>query len=334
MSGVGKEWILERYRTVLTIRRFEDKVHELFAQGEFPGLVHLAAGQEACAVGVVGNLRRTDHVYSTHRNHGHAIAKGVEPKEILAEIYGRRDGSNRGMGGSMQIANEELGFMSGGIVGGAAPVALGPAMNAMLNGTDGVSVCYLSDGGAQQGAVLESMNLAVVWKLPVIFACEDNGFAQATPVSYSAGADLAKRAAAFGMCSADVDGQRLSTVNEAAVEAIDRARAGDGPSFIRMETYPYYGAWEGEAKRSYRSREVERDFRSRDPLDDIDREIEQMGEEAVTARKRIEIEVRELIDEAVLFAQQGSYPAPDQCLTSVYVDELCRVDSDGLSVMV
>src|SRR5271163_2017519 len=225
--------LLSAYRAMRTIREFEERVHAEFATGDIPGFVHLYAGEEASAVGVCSNLDDRDTIASTHRGHGHCIARGVDVGEMMAEIYGRSTGSCHGKGGSMHIADLSKGMLgANGIVGAGGPLACGAALTAKILKTCGVAVCFVGDGGSNQGTTLESYNLAKVWNLPAIFVVEDNGYAESTASAWSVSGSQAKRAEGFGMPCHVVDGNDFFGIQEAAGEAIDRARAGDGPSMI------------------------------------------------------------------------------------------------------
>lgn len=327
-----EETLAELYRTMALIRSFEDRVHELFAEGELPGFLHLCSGQEAVAAGVVAHLRREDMITSTHRNHGHALAKGVSPEAMMVELYGRAGGTNAGKGGSMHLADPAVGHLaSGGIVGASAPLALGPAQAAKLAGTGAVSVAFFGDGGAQQGTVLESMNLAAVWNLPIVFVCENNLFGQATIIDYASGAAPHARARGFGLPAEQVDGQDVVAVYEAAGRAVERARTGGGPAYLECRTYSYHGAWEGEPKRSYRRPEIEDDFRRRDPLRLLDQAL--AAAPGWTGRKdRIDDEVDEQVGRAVEAGRSAPYPDPATVTTGVYADPNVVIDRDGLAV--
>lgn len=324
--------LVELYRTMALIRCFEERVHQLFRDGELPGLLHLCSGQEAVAAGVMAHLKTSDTITSTHRNHGHALAKGVDPAALMIELYGRAGGTNDGKGGSMHIADASVGHLaSGGIVGGSVPLAVGPALAARLDSSANVAVAFFGDGGAQQGTVFESMNLAAVWRLPVVFVCENNVFGQATPVSYASAVAPGDRARAFGMPSELVDGQDVVAVHAAAQRAITRARAGEGPSFIECATYSYHGAWEGESKRSYRLPEIEADFRGRDPLALLAHRLAPTASGWALRRDELDDEVYEIVEAAVEAGRQADRPVPGALLDDVYADRAVRVDRDGLS---
>ena len=226
--------LLNAYRVMKTIREFEERVHVEFAAGEIPGFVHLYAGEEACAAGVCAHLSKHDYIASTHRGHGHCIAKGVDVHGMMAELFGRSTGLCGGKGGSMHVADLELGMMgANGIVGGGPPLASGAALAAKRLGQGNIAVAFVGDGGSNQGTTFESLNLAKVWNLPVIFVVEDNGYAEATSSKWSIGAESnAERARGFGLPAVQVDGHDFFAVHEAAGEAVERAREGAGPSLL------------------------------------------------------------------------------------------------------
>jgi acetoin:2,6-dichlorophenolindophenol oxidoreductase subunit alpha len=312
--------LLAAYRTMRTIREFEERVHEEFATGEIPGFVHLYAGEEASAAGVCVHLDDRDALASTHRGHGHCIAKGVDPKEMMAEIYGRVTGSCHGKGGSMHIADLSKGMLgANGIVGGGPPLICGTALAAKLKGTGGVGVAFFGDGASNQGTTLEAMNLASVWNLPAIFVAENNGYAEATSSTWSVAADnIADRAAGFGMPGVIVDGFDFFAVYEAAAEAIDRARQGGGPTLIEVKFTRYFGHFEGD-QQAYRADEV---ARARETLDCLKRfrgRVTETGQLADHQLDEIDNEVGRLIDEAVAEAKAAPKPTGVDLTTDVYI---------------
>ncbi|MGI8539725.1 MAG: thiamine pyrophosphate-dependent dehydrogenase E1 component subunit alpha, partial [Rubrobacteraceae bacterium] len=258
-TELSKEQLLDAYRTMKTIREFEERLHTEFATGEIPGFVHLYAGEEAIAAGFMAHLDSDDYVASTHRGQGHAIAKGCDVKEMMQEIYGKDGGICRGKGGSMHIADLDKGMLgANGIVGGGPPLVCGVGLSAKVRGTRQVAISFTGDGGANQGTIFESMNLASVWDLPVIFCIENNGYAEATAQAFSSkGIDIAKRADGFSMPGIVVDGHDFFAVHEAAGEAIARARDGGGPTMIEAKVNRYFGHFEGDAQTYRGENEVE-----------------------------------------------------------------------------
>ncbi|GIH93560.1 thiamine pyrophosphate-dependent dehydrogenase E1 component subunit alpha [Planobispora siamensis] len=320
MSEIDEITLLDAYRMMRTIRAFEERVHEEFATGEIPGFVHLYAGEEASATGVCMHLDARDTIASTHRGHGHCIAKGVDVKAMMAEIYGRGTGSCRGKGGSMHIADLTKGMLgANGIVGGGPPLICGTALAAKHEGAGGVGVAFFGDGASNQGTTLESLNLASVWNLPAVFVAENNGYAEATSSSWSVACDnIADRAAAFGMPGVIVDGFDFFAVHEAAGEAISRARRGGGPTLIEVKLTRYFGHFEGD-QQTYRAGEV---AHARENLDCLLRFRTRVTERDLLTDKQldaVDVEVDALIDAAVAEAKRAPRPAPGDLATDVYV---------------
>jgi acetoin:2,6-dichlorophenolindophenol oxidoreductase subunit alpha len=314
------EQLLDAYRTMRTIRAFEERLHEEFATGDIPGFVHLYAGEEASATGICSHLDDRDTIASTHRGHGHCIAKGVDVKAMMAEIYGKRAGACHGKGGSMHIADLSKGMLgANGIVGGGPPLICGTALAAKLQGTGGVGVAFFGDGASNQGTTLEALNLASVWELPAIFVAENNGYAEATSSTWSVASDnIADRAAAFGMPGVIVDGFDFFAVHEVAGEAITRAREGGGPTLIEVKFTRYFGHFEGD-QQTYRGTEV---ADARDRLDCLKRfrdSVTAGGQLGTDEIDRVDAEVAALIDAAVAEAKAADKPTSADLLTDVYV---------------
>lgn len=315
-----KDKALWMYERMVLIRTFEERVSKLFADGEIPGFVHLYAGEEAVAVGVCAHLDHADFITSTHRGHGHCIAKGVDVKRMMAELLGRVDGLCRGKGGSMHVADVSMGMLgANGIVGGGPPLACGAALTAKTLGTQQVAACFFGDGAAEQGTTHEGMNLAAIWNLPVLFVCENNQFAESTPVTYHCAAgDIAERAASYNIPGVTVDGFDLLAMYEAAGAAVERARAGEGPSLIEAKTWRYFGHFEGDQV-TYRTAEQSADYRERDPIKRfagqiVGRDLAVPGD-LETIQRSAETE----IEEALEYARSSPMPQPEDCLTDVYV---------------
>jgi acetoin:2,6-dichlorophenolindophenol oxidoreductase subunit alpha len=320
-TGEQTSQLLDAYRVMRTIREFEERLHVEFATGEIPGFVHLYAGEEAIAAGVCAHLGSDDYVASTHRGHGHAIAKGCDVKAMMAEIYGKREGICHGKGGSMHIADLSKGMLgANGIVGGGPPLVCGVGLTAKVKGTDQVAVSFTGDGGSNQGTFLESLNLASAWHLPCVFVIENNGYAESTsPNFHQAGVDVAKRADGFGIPGVSVDGFDFFAVHEAAGEAIARARSGGGSTLIECKVMRYFGHFEGD-QQTYRGEgEVDELRRTRDCLLAFSRRVTEAGLLDQDALDAIDAEVRALIDAAVSEAKGGTDPAPDEVRTDVYV---------------
>ncbi len=321
MSTLSTDQLLHAYRVMRTIRAFEERLHVEFATGEIPGFVHLYAGEEASAAGVMAHLRDDDCIASTHRGHGHCIAKGVDVHGMMAEIYGKKTGVCQGKGGSMHIADLEKGMLgANGIVGAGAPLAAGAALAAKLKGSDAVAVAFFGDGGSNEGAVFEAMNLAAVWNLPCLFVAENNGYAEATAANWSVACDhIADRAAGFGMPGVTVDGFDFFAVHEAAGAAIERARAGEGPSLIEVKLTRYYGHFEGDAQ-TYRDPDEVKHYReTRDCLKQFHERTCHAGLLSASDLDAIDAEVEARIEDAVQRAKNDPKPEPDDLLRDVYV---------------
>ncbi|HEV3429190.1 MAG TPA: thiamine pyrophosphate-dependent dehydrogenase E1 component subunit alpha [Paraburkholderia sp.] len=322
MSGqLNKEQLLKAYRSMRTIREFEERLHTEFATGEIPGFVHLYAGEEASAVGVMSHLNDADYVATTHRGHGHCIAKGVDVREMMAEIYGRETGSCRGKGGSMHIADLSKGMLgANGIVGAGGPLTCGAALAAKHRKTGGVGVCFFGDGASNQGVIFESMNLASVWRLPVIFVAENNGYAEATSSTWSVAADnIADRANGFGMPGVIVDGFDFFAVHEALGEAIARARNGGGPTLVEMKLSRYFGHFEGDAQTYRAPGEVQKLREEKDCLKRFEERVVRAELVSTDDLRKVDAQVQALIDDAVAKAKAAPLPAPEALLTDVYV---------------
>lgn len=318
--SLTSEKMIDVYETMVKIRMFEDKVAKLFAEGKLPGFVHLYAGEEAIAAGVCAHLTDRDYITSTHRGHGHCIAKGVDIKAMMAEIYGKATGACKGKGGSMHIADVDKGMLgANGIVGAGGPLACGSGLMAKTLGTDQVTVCFFGDGAAEQGTMHEAMNLACCWSLPVAFVCENNGFAESTPCVYHCSAkNISDRGVAYDMPGVTVDGTDFFAVYEAAEEAIGRARRGEGPSLIECRGFRYYGHFEGDAMLYLTEEEKERN-RTRDPIENLKKRAVERGLLTETALTGVDTKVAAIIEDAVEFAQASAWPAPEEVFTDVYV---------------
>ena len=318
---LAKDDLLKAYRTMRTIREFEERVHVEFAKGDIPGFVHLYAGEEACATGIIMHLTDIDRIASTHRGHGHCIAKGVDVGAMMAEIYGKATGSCRGKGGSMHIADLAKGMMgANGILGAGAPLICGAALAAKRRGDRGVGITFFGDGASNQGTVLESMNLAAIWNLPAIFVVENNGYAESTSIDYAVAVDsYLDRAAGFGMPGVTVDGTDFFAVYEAAGEMIRRARAGGGPALLECRMIRFFGHFEGDAQTYKAKGENEHNRATRDCLKLFAARVSEAGVLSQPEMENIDREVLALIEEAVVTAKSAPLPAAKDLLTDVYV---------------
>ena len=321
-SALSNVQLLDIYRTMRTIRAFEERLHREFATGEIPGFVHLYAGEEASATGVCAHLDSSlDTIASNHRGHGHMIAHGVDVKAMMAEIYGKSTGLCHGKGGSMHIADLSKGFLgANGIVGGGPPLVCGTALAHKITGDGGVGVAFFGDGASNEGAVMEALNLASVWNLPAVFVVENNGYGEAAAATWSVSCDnITDRAAGFGMPGVIVDGVDVFAVYEAAGEAIRRAREGGGPTLLEVKFTRFYGHFEGD-QQTYRGKnEVKNAKENLDCLKHFRRRVTESGHLSDAQLAEVDTQVAKLIDEAVAEAKAAPVPGPEELLTDVYV---------------
>lgn len=314
--------LIEIYRKMLTIRRFEEAVYDLYRNGKMPGLAHLYIGEEAVAVGVCAALRPDDFITSTHRGHGHVLAKGGVPRRMMAEVCGRADGYCRGKGGEMHIADLSLGILgANGIVGGGLGIATGAAYSAKVRKTGQVSVAFFGEGGINQGIFYETLNMAVVWKLPLIYVCENNQYGEYTPwQSVTAGQRIIDRALAMGAAAVQVDGNDPLAVYEATAQAAERARRGEGPTLIECLTYRYTGHHVGEPGKGYRSDEEIEEWQRRDPILRFEKYLIENRLASGSDIERIQDEVAQTIAEAVAFALAAPFPDKSELTQHVFVE--------------
>ncbi len=319
---MNREALLKIYTTMATIRHFEERGIPETGQRRMSGSLHSSAGQEAVPTGICANLTDEDYIGSTHRGHGHCIAKGVDPKLMMAELFGRATGPNKGKGGSMHIADMSKGMLgTNGIVAASVPLAVGAALTSKLKNLKRVAVAFFGDGGANQGVLHESMNLASVWKLPVIFCCENNQYAESTPVEYALStAHVADRAAGYDMPGIHVDGMDVFAVYDAAKQAVERARAGEGPTLLECLTYRYYGHTVFDNPLSYRTKEEEEYWRGRDPLKIFRETVIPQGDITGEELDQIDREAADLMEEAVKFADESPLPVASELYEDVYVN--------------
>ena len=310
---------LELYRTMLLIRRFEERVYYLFLEGEIPGTLHQYQGQEAVAVGACDVLERTDWITSTHRPHGHALAKGVSPRAAMAELYGKETGCCRGRGGSMHLGDPDVGMLPAiAIVGGGNTVVTGLGLAFKLRRSDQVAVCFFGDGATNEGAFHEGLNFAAVQRLPVVFVCENNGYGASTPWELvSLVRSIAERAGGYGVPGDVVDGMDVLAVRDAVSDAVATARAGGGPTLLECLTYRFVGHSRGDA-RGYRSREEEAEWHRRDPVERLRRRLLEGGETDEGALEAVLREVDAVVEDAVEFARESPYPDPADLLGEAY----------------
>lgn len=319
MKQPAKKVLLDMFRTLNKIRQFETACQNFFAAGKIPGFVHLYLGEEAVATGACAALRTQDMITSTHRGHGHCIAKGGDLKLMMAEIFGRSTGYCKGKGGSMHIADFNIGILgANGIVGGGGPLACGAALSCQYKKSDNVCACFFGDGASNQGTTQESLNLASAWKLPVIFINENNGYAISCAQRRAmAITDIADRAAAYDMPGVVVDGNDVLAVHEAVTAAVARAREGKGPSLIECKTYRWRGHFEGDAC-VYRTQEELQEWMAKDPLPRYAKKLIDGGIATQAELDAIKAEVEKAIKDAIAFAEESPFPTPDDLLTDVY----------------
>jgi pyruvate dehydrogenase E1 component alpha subunit len=319
--GVDNELALRMYRQMVRIRAFEEAANDLYRGAKMPGLTHLYIGEEGVAVGVCEALRRDDFITSTHRGHGHCLAKGAEPPRMFAELLGKEAGYCRGKGGSMHIADFENGNLgANAIVGGSAGIATGAAQSAKMRGTDQVVVCFFGEGALGQGLLYEVMNMAALWKLPVIYLCENNQYNEYTHYSETTAGEILARAAAFGIPAEEVDGQDVLAVNEATRRAVARARGGEGPSFVVANTYRYHGHHVGDVDRAYyRSKDEEADWKTnRDPVTRLGARLVDAGVATPEELERVAQEAQQEIAAGVEFALDAPFPPESEVTEHVY----------------
>ncbi len=321
--NLTREQLLGAYRKMRMIRHFEERLADLVSAGKLAGFLHLYAGEEAVAVGVCEHLTSIDIVNSTHRGHGHCIAKGVDVRGMMAEIFGKSTGTCGGKGGSMHIADLDKGMLgANGIVGAGIPLTAGAALSAKIKKTGGVAVAFFGDGATNQGAFHEALNIASIWKLPAVFVCENNGYGEATPMEFvTPFRDLARRASAFDMASDTADGMDFFDVYEKAGLAIERARAGDGPTLLECKTYRYMGHYVGD-NTAYRTKEETEDWKqNRDPLNNFEASACEMSVVDRDELRGIDGEVLAELGAAVDAAIEAPFPEPEDVLRDVYVGE-------------
>ena len=318
--AIDKQNLLRMYKTMLLIRRFEQRAIVEFQNGVLPGFIHSYIGQEAIAVGVCSHLRRDDRIVSNHRGHGHCIAKGADVNRMMAEIYAKKTGYCKGKGGSMHIADFEIGMLgANGIVGAGLPIATGSALAAQLEGGDRVSVVFFGDGAVGEGTFHESLNMAGIWKLPIIFVCENNMYGVNTATSYSMAAEhVADRAAAYAMPGLIADGNNLFAVYKTAKKGIERARAGEGPTLIEFETYRWRNHFEGPGLPDLRPKEELKAWQQRCPVAFLERHVLEAGIADRDALEAINADVLSQIQAAVDFAVESPLPDPEDALEDVF----------------
>lgn len=313
---------LNLYQTMVTIRQFETMAGELFAKGTIPGFIHLSIGQEGSSVGVCSVLRSDDYLTTTHRGHGHMIAKGADLNKMVAELFGKKTGYCKGKGGSMHIADFSIGFLgANGVVAGGLPIITGAGLSIKMRKTDQVAVCFFGDGASNRGPVHEAMNMASIWKLPVIFCVENNQFASTTRTSYACSVeDISTRAAGYNMPGVSVDANDILAVRKEATKAVARARKGEGPTLLENKTYRIKGHFEGDPQK-YRNEDEIASWK--DKLDPINRFEKALTKKKILNKKKIQQiwdEAAAKIQAAVAFAEKSPFPEPEEALEDLFVN--------------
>jgi len=313
---------LSYYRKMVTIREFETLAGRLFAASKIPGFIHLSIGQEASAVGVCSCLRSDDYLTTTHRGHGHMIAKGADLKRMTAELFGKRTGYCKGKGGSMHIADFSMGILgANGVVGGGLPIIAGAGFSIKMRKTDQAAVCFFGDGAANRGTVHEAMNMASIWKLPVIFVVENNQYASTTPQHYACSVrDISSRAAAYNMPGVTVDGNDLLKVRDAALAAVTRARKGEGPSLMENKTYRIRGHYEGDPQKYRSETEIAAWKKDNDPIKRFADYLTRHEILTPELNQQIQNEVTAELSDAVSFAEESPFPDPSEALQDLFVN--------------
>ena len=319
-SDLNRDSLLWMYEKMVTIRRFEEQSRREADAGKLRGM-HSSIGQEAVPTGICAHLRDDDYVLGTHRSHHHCIAKGVDLNEMMAELLGKATGTNKGKGGTMHIADINKGMLgANGVVGSNIPVATGVALSAKVRGSDQVSVVFFGDGASSQGSLHESMNIASIWKLPVLFVCENNRYAESTPFEYAvAGGSIANRAAGYDMPGVLVDGQSALDMFEVGKEAVARARAGEGPTLIEAQTYRYQGHFGADDPLGYRTQEEEDYYEARDCITALRAHITDGGYATEAEIAAVEASALAAVTAATAFADESPFPDPSELTTDVYV---------------
>jgi pyruvate dehydrogenase E1 component alpha subunit len=316
------ETLLSLYRTMVTIRKFETLAGEMFAAGKIPGFIHLSIGQEASSVGVCSVLRSDDYITTTHRGHGHVIAKGADLKKMFAELMGRKTGYCKGKGGSMHIADFSLGILgANGVVAGGFPIAVGAGLSIKLRRTDQVAASFFGDGASNRGTFHEALNTAAIWKLPILFVCENNCYASTTRASYACSVeDIAVRAKGYNIPGITVDGNDILAVREAATLAVTRARKGEGPTLLENKTYRRRGHFEGDPQRYRDQAEVAEWQQKNDPLVRFTTVLKKKKILTNALEKEIQEKVDIELEEAVKFAEGSEFPKPEEALEDMFIN--------------
>lgn len=322
MFNDDKDSLLSLYQKMVTVRKFETLTGELFAAGKIPGFIHLSIGQEGSSVGVCSVLRLDDYIITTHRGHGHVIAKGADLKKMFAELMGRKTGYCKGKGGSMHIADFSIGILgANGVVAGGFPIVIGAGLSIKLRKTDQVAVCFFGDGASNRGPFHEALNMAAIWKLPILFVCENNCYASTTKTSYACSViDIAIRAKGYGIPGVSADGNDVLEVRNAAAEAVDRARRGEGPTLLENKTYRRRGHFEGDPQRYREQTEVLEWEQKNDPILRFTAILKKKRILTSDLEREIALKIEANLKEAVDFAEQSESPSPEEALEDLFIN--------------
>jgi len=320
---VGLEKLLDMYKKMLLIRHFEIKVKELYSAGKLVGFLHFYIGEEAVGVGVCENLRKDDYVLSTHRGHGHCIAKGMDVNRIMAELFGKEAGCCKGKGGSMHLADVSIGFLgTNGIVGAGLPISVGVGLSIQMRETDQVAACFFGDGAVDQGIFHESLNLASLWKLPVVFVCENNLYMEGTHISRHLSIEsIGDFASQYRIPTAQIDGNDIVSVYMEAFKSVKRAREGKGPSLLECQTYRWEGHCTGDQWTTYRSKEEVEQWKGKCPIERLKNKLSNAVSDEQF--KAIKMDVAKEVEEAIIFAEKSSLSDPREALHDVFIDSAC-----------
>jgi pyruvate dehydrogenase E1 component alpha subunit len=323
LPDIDRETLIDIYHQMLLVRRFEEKSAEAYSAGKIGGFCHLYIGQEAVAIGAISAIRKDDYVLTSYREHAHAIAKGMSPDSVMAELFGKATGCSKGKGGSMHMFDKELGFLGGhAIVGGQIPLATGVAFASKYKGTDQVTLCFFGEAAVNQGAFHESLNMAQLWKLPCIYICENNQYGMGTSLERAMSSqDISQKACAYDIAAEFVDGMDVLAVREATLRAVERARKDYLPTLLEVRTYRFMGHSMSDPG-NYRTRaEIER-HQERDPLKLFSASLKEEGVLSDSEFKKIEAQVKERVEHAVQFAEQSPLPDPKELFTDVYANPI------------
>jgi pyruvate dehydrogenase E1 component alpha subunit len=321
MATFTKEQYMTWFEQMMLMRRFEEKSAQLYGQQKIKGFCHLYIGQEAVVAGTMSAITKEDKLITAYRDHAHALACGIPAREVMAELYGKATGCSKGKGGSMHMFSKEHNFFGGhGIVGGQIPLGAGIAFADMYRGGKQVTVCYMGDGAVRQGALHEAFNMAMIWKLPVIFICENNGYAMGTSVKRTTNVmDISKIGLAYEMPSKEVDGMNCEFVHEAISEAVDRARKGDGPTFLEIKTYRYRGHSMSDPAK-YRTKEEVEEYKQQDPIEQVRKSILDNNYASQADLDAIEEKIAAVINDSVEFSENSPWPNASELYTDVYME--------------